>query len=383
MNMQASKSPKGQQSARGPGRWFHLAGVTLAGIAVVGALSLASLRRRAEARETQARDAVLAAGPRVLAATAQSAPPTRMLMLQGDVRALRQATIYAKVSGYLKSIRVERGDLVAHNDILGLIESPESEQQELSARAELLLRNRTERRVRSLIPSGVLSAQDLDNASSGLSAARAEAARIHALRGYEVLRAPFAGRVTARYVNPGAMLPAATGATQSAQPVLDIADTSRVRIFVYPGALDAPLIHEGNAVTFWTDADPARKRAAKVTHITHALDPRTRTMLAEIDVDNEDGSLDPGSYAHVQITVPTIGGVVMPADALTLRGGKPYVAMIVDHRATFRLIEVGDDDGKSVRVVSGLAVGDQVVVHPSDDVLEGAMLQVGAPKDGK
>lgn len=366
-----------------PGLFLHVAGVVLLGAAAVTAFSMASSRRHAEARELKARAAAVQAGVKVMVAKTRSALPTRSLVLQGDVRGFRQATVYAKVSGYLKTLRVDRGDLVQANDILGIIESPETAQQEFSARAELLLRKQTERRVRNLVPSGVVSQQDLDNASGGLAVARAEADRIRALRGYEVLRAPFAGRVTARYVDPGSLLSAATGATQSAQPVLDLADTGRVRIFIYPGQLDAARVHEGDKVTFWTDAEPARRRADHIQRTAYALDPRTRTMLAEIDVDNRDQSLHPGSSVHVELTVPSPGGVTVPAEALVLHGGKAQAAVVRAARIHFTPIEVADDDGKVVRVSSGLALGDEVVLHPSDDIVEGGQVIAIAGKEEK
>jgi RND family efflux transporter MFP subunit len=370
-----------QTSTKARGRYLHAAGLMLLGVAGATALSLASARRHAEANEARARAAAQQKGQTVIVTRARRAPPTRSVVLQGDVRAFRQATLYAKVSGYLKDLRVDRGDPVRESDVLAVIESPETAQQELSARAELLLRQRTEKRARALAPSGVVSQQELDNAAGGLAVARAETARIRALRGYELLRAPFAGRITARYVDPGALLSAATGATQSAQPVLEVADTRRVRVFIYPGQLDAAGIREGDAVTFWTDAEPARKRQAQLVRTTHALEPRTRTMLAEFDVDNQDESLHPGSFVHAQITVPAAGGVVVPADTLVIHGGTPHAAVVQKSRVHFTPIEVVDDDGKAVRVSAGLAVGDEVILHPSDDVMEGGTVHAITRKE--
>ncbi len=371
-----------EESHPAAGRVLHAAGVLFLTAAAVAAVALWSGRRHAEATEARARADELRQGPRVVVAAARRAPQTRSFVLQGDVRAFRQATLYAKVSGYLKNIRVERGDIVRPGEVLGVIESPETAQQELSAHAELLLREQTAHRVRALVPSGVVSQQEMDNAVGGLAVARAESARIRALRGYEVLRAPFAGRVTARYVDPGALLSAATGATQSAQPVLELSDTSHVRIFIYPGQLDAPRVHEHDRVTFFTDAEPARHRPAEIVRTTYALDPRTRTMLAEIDVDNQDQSLQPGSYVHVQLTVPAGGGVVVPADALLIKSGKPHAAVVQKAHVHFTPVEVTDDDGLMVRLSSGIAEGDPVILHPGDDVVEGGLVVAVERKEG-
>jgi RND family efflux transporter MFP subunit len=372
-----------QESRSCRGRLLHAAGLLFLTTTAVATVGMSHGRHQAEATEARVRADALRQGTRVVVAAARRAPATRSFVLQGDVRAFRQATVYAKVSGYLRNLRVERGDAVRAGDILGVIESPESVQQELSARAELALREKTENRVRALAPSGVVSQQEMDDATSGLAVARAESARIRALRGYEVLRAPFSGRITARYVDPGALLSAATAATQSAQPVLELADTRRVRIFVYPGQLDAPHVHEHDRVIFWTDAEPNRRRAAEILRTTNALDPRTRTMLAEIDVENRDQSLQPGSYVHVELSVPAAGGVVVPADALLIKGGKPHAAVVAQQHVHFTPVEVVDDDGTAVRISSGLAEGEPVVLHPSDDVIEGGKVVAVVRREDK
>ena len=260
--------------------------------------------------------------------------------------------------------------------MIGILESPETMQQELSAKANLTLRERTEERYRNLATRGVVSQQDLDTAVGGLDVARAEVARVGALRGYEIVRAPFEGRITARYVDEGALLSAATNATASAQPVVDVAQLTKVRIFAYPGQIDAARINEGDDVTLWTDAEPAKMRNEKVTRITHALDPRTRTMLVEVDVDNADEALRPGSYVNENHTVPASGAVAVPADAIALRGGMPFVAIAQSGKAHYVPVEVADDDGKTVRLARGVAIGDDVLVHPSDDIVEGVAVQL-------
>jgi multidrug efflux pump subunit AcrA (membrane-fusion protein) len=180
-------------------------------------------------------------------------------------------------------------------------------------------------------------------------------------------------------VDPGALLSAATGATQSAQPVVDITDLSRVRVFIYPGQQDAVRTHEGDKVTFWTDADPNKKREAQISRLTHALDPRTRTMLAEFDVDNAGDSIQPGSFVHVQLTLAGGAGSVVPADAIVLRGGKSFVAGVANGHARFVPVDVVDDDGKQVVISRGVGPGDVVILHPSDDVIDGGIVHVVDP----
>jgi RND family efflux transporter MFP subunit len=304
------------------------------------------------------------------------APPQRTLNLPGDVRAYRQATLYSKVSGYLKEIRVDRGDTVKANDILGVVAAPETDQQLSSLENGLTAKKQIAARLKALVPTGVASQQELDRAEADVHTAQADVDRLVAVRGFDVIRAPFDGTITARYADPGALMPAATGATQSAQPLVDIADESRVRIVVYLGQLDAPFVKDGDPCTVVRDADPSKPIVAKITRTAHALDPRTRTMWVEVELDNKERLFYPGLFVHVALTLAAAPGLIVPADAVFLRGGQPTVAVVADGRAKFTQIQIGDDDGKTVRVLGGLQAGESVALHVGDDVSDGGAVQV-------
>src|SRR5262249_9448856 len=154
--------------------------------------------------------------------------------------------LYAKVSGYLKVVRVEKGDHVKEGELLGVIESPETEHDVASKKADLAVKKLTDKRYKSLAESGIVSEQDRDRAAADVEIAAAELLRVSALRGYELIRAPFAGIITARYADPGALLQAATS-SQSALPLVDVTDSARLRIFVYLAQQDALFVHEGDA----------------------------------------------------------------------------------------------------------------------------------------
>jgi RND family efflux transporter MFP subunit len=363
--------------ARG-GFLYVLGAVLVAAIAVL-VFMLARARHDAAANERAERERAFAAGPPVLVATVAPAPPRRTLNLPGDVRAYRQATLYSKVSGYLKEIRVDRGDNVKQNDILGVVAAPETDRQLSSLENELAAKRAIAARLKALVPTGVASQQELDRAEADVHTVQAEVDRLVAVRGFDVIRAPFDGTITARYADPGALLPAATGATQSAQPLVDIADESRVRVVVYLGQLEAPFVKEGDACTVVRDADPTRPIPAKITRTARALDPRTRTMWVEVELDNHERLLFPGLFVHVEIAVAAPPGLVVPADAVFLRGGAPQVAVIAGGRARFVPVTLGDDDGKSVRVLAGLQAGDEVALHVGDDVSDGGAVQVVEP----
>ena len=247
--------------------------------------------RRRRARAACAR---LELGLEITVATATVAPATRTVVLPGDVRAWRLAVVYARVSGYLEDLEVDRGDRVAKDQLLGRLTTPETEYQLRPLEANLATKQIIANRLRPLVPKGLVSQQDLDAADADVQQAQSDVDRLRAFKGFEALRAPFAGIVTQRYVDVGALMPAPTGSTQSAQPLVDIADVSRVRVVVYVGQRDATGIHVGDRLSIVRDDDPTDPIAGEVSRIPVDLDLRTRTMWVEADVDNVDGRLYPG-----------------------------------------------------------------------------------------
>jgi RND family efflux transporter MFP subunit len=354
------------------------------GLGIAAAVTLVATRvvhGKADATSAEAaeRQQDVAAGPRVVVGKVRNLAPGRTLTLPGEVHAWREATLFAKVSGYVRRMLVDKGDVVREGQLLATLESPETDQQVLSAKASLATRRLIADRYDKLAPQGVVSQQELDQAAGNLLVGRADLARASALEGYEALRAPFDGMVTARFVDVGALLPAATGSTSGAQPVLQITDMNVVRIYVYPGQGDAQFVHDGMPVKLESDAHPGELLDAKVTRTSHALDPRTRTMLTEIDVDNKNRWVLPGVFVRVSMNLDTPASLVVPAEAVFLREGKAMVALVEDGHAHFAPIGAGDDDGKVVRVLSGLKEGQVVALHVGDEISDGAAVQPVAP----
>ena len=173
-------------------------------------------QRRGVARQRADRAQDVAAGPYLAVRTVGIAQGPREVALPGDVRAYQQTALYAKISGYLKVITVERGDRVKPGQILGILEAPDYINEVTSARSESELKMRTAERARNLVAEGIISQQERDNADTEKKVADANLLRLSALRGYDTIRAPFDGVITARYADQGSLLPAATGSTQSA-----------------------------------------------------------------------------------------------------------------------------------------------------------------------
>jgi RND family efflux transporter MFP subunit len=359
---------------------LHVVGLGLVLLAAAGVLWMNWHRHGALAKEGQLRRQSVAQGPYVRVSKVELAPAARAITVPGEVRAFQQATLYAKVSGYVTSIRVDKGDAVKRDQVLATVESPDVDHQVHAAEAELALRRQNEKRAQALVGPHVISDQELDQAITAVKTAEAALARAKAMREYESIRAPFSGVVTARYVDLGALLPAATGSTQSAQPVLDIADIDRLRIYVHLGQDVAPFVKEGDPAKITFDARPGETMEAKVTRITRALDPRTRTMLSEIDVDNPDHRLYPGAFVQVALSMAASPTPLVPAEALISQSDGLFVATVRDKKVHMVKVQTGIDDGKKVQVLTGLKGDEWVALNLSSSVADGAAIQPVEPQ---
>jgi RND family efflux transporter MFP subunit len=294
--------------------------------------------------------------------------------LPGDVRGFLQSTVYAKIAGYVKSVRVDKGDHVDEGQILGVLESPEIDQQVAAAEADVAVKRRTFERFQQLVKKDFVSVQEFETARAQYEVSLATVKQAKALRAYETLRAPFAGVVTARYVDPGALIPAATGSSESALPLVEIADLRRLRVLVFVQQDAAPFVHAGDEVTIRVDEQPDLCIAAPVSRCAQALDPRTRTMLCEIWLANQ-SRLYPGTFVHVTFHLAAPRTPVIDSGALVLRNHKPSVAVVRDGRIHFVPVRPGLDDGKTVQIVEGLQVGERIALAPPAELAENDIVQ--------
>jgi RND family efflux transporter MFP subunit len=370
-------------SAQPRPRALTIGTVILLFAAVLGVLGLAFSRRAAEAKERQQRAVAQDNGPVVRLAPVELSNAERTLGIPGEVRGWNQATLYSKVAGYVREVKVDKGSAVKKGQLLARLESPETDQQVLGARADLQLKTVQAERARKLRPQGFIAQQDLDNAESALAVAKATLQQLVATQSYEQVRAPFDGVVTARYVDPGALVAAGTASNQAVQPLFDVADMRTVRVQVYVGQDDASDIRPGVPVSISLPDDPGHPIDAKVTRTAQGLDARTRTMLVEVDVPNEPVRLYPGSYVNVKLRFPGRRTPLIPGEALAWRGDVVYVARLdTDNRVKFVRIQPGEDNGRQVQVLSGLQGGEQVVLNPSAELSDGDRVQPLAPRGG-
>ena len=337
--------------------------------------------------------------------TAQRKDLTRTITLPGTLVAFSEATLYGKVAGYVKSIHVDKGDTVRRGQTLAVLEAPEMvkevDQAEASfrearasldrAKGEADLQSATYKRyseVHGKDPDAV-SNQELDEyrsrsevadaevklAEARVETARANHGRLVALNEYASITAPFSGVVTGRYVDPGALIQAATSSTQG-QPVVTVQNLDTIRVYVSVPELDVPFVHIGTPASLTTAAYPRKVFKAAVTRFAEALEPSTRTMKTEIDLRNFQHVLRPGMYGDVTLEIEKLPNVlVIPDYALAVEGSKRLVWVVRDGTAHRVQVETGLDDGNQVEVRSGLKGGEQVVVAGKDGLAEGKAVQ--------
>jgi RND family efflux transporter MFP subunit len=375
--------PPGQLSPRGRRIAAIVAFLVVIAAAVV-VLVLRAQRRHVESAQRAELEARQSRGLRIAVTRVETTPTQRTITLPGDVHGYEQTTLYAKLAGYVREVRVERGQRVSRGQVLATIESPESAKDVSSALHDAQITKVNADRASRLAPSGVVAIQDAQNAVAAARIAQANLGRAQAVLDYTVVRAPFDGVITARYVDSGALLPAATGSTQSALPIVDVADVDTLRIFIYVGQDVAPFVRPGDAVTLWQAELPAVRIPAAVRFTTGALDPRTRTMQVEIDLDNRKWGLLPGTFANADLRIAEPAVPLIPDAAIVIRDARTMVATVIDGRVHYVPVDLGYNDGIRVRVLQGVRGGEMIGLDVPVRVQEGEAVQIAeaAPQHG-
>ena len=204
----------------------------------------------------------------------------------------------------MDKIYVDKGDKVSKDQLLATVTNPEIDQQYAAALADLSNKKKILERDQKLVVKNFISQEEADLSQTSVTLAEATLRSITEQQQYKSLRAPFAGTVTARYADPGALIQNAINSQTSAQPVVTISQLDRLRIYVYAEQKDAAFLKVGYAVDITLTENPDVHIKASVTRIAGELDEHTRMMTVEIDVDNKDQKIIPGSYVQVHITGP-------------------------------------------------------------------------------
>jgi membrane fusion protein, multidrug efflux system len=357
-------------------RRLFMSGIGFVVLAFVLLLVLFVNRRVYLMNETRDRLIAVNAGPEVSVIAAKRSPGERLISLTGDAQPYASVTLYAKVSGYLKKIMVDKGDRVNAGQVLAVIESPELDRQYDSAVVDAKDKRRDAARENTLVGKNLVSQQDADHAEAAALESEANAEALRVQKEYEILSAPFRSIVTARFADPGALVQSAANSQTTALPVLSLSQTDKLRVYVYLAQKDAAFVRVGNHAEISDSSRPNVKLAASITRISGELDPKTRTLLAELDVDNKQGLILAGSFVQVSLKLKTAPAVEIPADALLMKGEQAYVAVVsADSKVQFRPVVMADSDGKTVRLSSGLTEGERVIRSPGFAISDNEQVQ--------
>jgi RND family efflux transporter MFP subunit len=358
---------------------MYVAGVGAVLLALAGVVTTAVSKTASAEREGAVRRDEQAKGPRVRLTPAKMSAPIRRIELQGEARPFASVTLYAKVSGYLRQIRVDKGDKVKPGQVVAVIESPEIDRQYDAAVADANYKRANAKRAAALASPGIVSAAEADSQVGQAQVAEAQVASLAQQKSYEVLRAPFAGTVTARYADPGALVQAAVGAQTGALPLVTISTPERLRTYVYVDQRDAAYAKVGDRVEITLPDRGEVHIQGTVARRADELDARTRMMLVEVDVDNRDGVIVPGSFVTVALTMAVPPLVEIPVEGLVMRAKQAFVPIVTGDVVHYRPVVVADDDGATVRLRSGIKSGELVALNLNDNVADGARVQPVAP----
>jgi RND family efflux transporter MFP subunit len=316
------------------------------------------------------------------------------LDLPGRLEAYSQAQIYARVSGYLKSWKVDIGTPVKSGDLLAEIDAPDLDQQIMqaqaafaSAQATLTLSKATLQRGQTLIPSGAISKADLDqrvadssNREGLANAARADLERLRVLEQYKRITAPFDGLVTTRNTDTGALI----NAGSAGAPLFVVSDTKRLRLYVNVPQNFVPSIQIGTKAKIIVPEYPGRSFPATVQASAQAVDIASGTTRMLLVVDNAAGQLMTGDFANVSFELPHPEVAInVPASALIFNQSGLFVATVgSDNRILLKPITIARDLGKAVEIGSGITADDRVIESPPDGIAQGDKVRIAGAGGG-
>jgi RND family efflux transporter MFP subunit len=343
----------------------------------------------------------------VAVALVQRRPVVNSLTLSGAFRPYQEVDVHSKVAGFIRKIYVDVGDHVKAGQVLAILEVPELSAQVAGAKADIQRYQDAVRRSKSEIQRaestytayhaaysrlkqasesrpGLIAEQELDDSmakdreteaqtesaraslaesQSQLLSARADFDRLTALEAYSHITAPFAGVVTKRYADTGALIQAGTASETQSMPVVQLAEWSKLRLVVPVPESAVSQLQLGSAVQVHVSA-MNRDFEGRVARFADALNDETRTMHTEIDVANSDGTLKEGMYAEAKITLKQQNNALtIPIQALE-RNNSGGTVLIVDPqgRVEERQVKLGAESSDRVEILAGLVENDQVVI---------------------
>jgi RND family efflux transporter MFP subunit len=301
----------------------------------------------------------------------------RRVVLPATVRADLEVTLYAKVTGYLKEINKDRGDKVKAGELVALLEIPEMISEIAHAKASYELEDATLRRLEAIrkVEKTAVTDQDLDLARAKRDMAKASLKKLETLHEYTEIRAPFAGTVTERFVDPGAFI--------QQGKIVSIVDTSKVRVLVDVPESEVRFAAVGTETEVEFDALPGRKYSAAISRCADSLDPVMRTMRVEVDVKNAGAAIYPGMFARAAFGVDRHPqALVIPTSAVTFQQDKASVYVDVGGRAKKTPVTLGTEVSAGYEVLKGLSGGESVILPEGKAIADGMPVHPEASSEG-
>jgi RND family efflux transporter MFP subunit len=403
------QAPESIPAKRQPRKMPRL--LSLGAVALVIAVAIEGVWHRQLQEKAVAAWTDAAAIPAVDIVYPTKGAPGQQTVLPGDIHAWYEAPLYARVNGYLKSWYFDFGAQVKKGQVLAEIDTPEIDAQLTAAKAKLnaasaavkvrdaeaQFAKTTYERWRDS-PRGVVSVQEqeakqadyesgmarLNAAKADMAMAQADVDRLESLEGFKQVVAPFDGVVTARETDIGALINA--GSNGTARELFSVADTHKVRIYVKVPQRLAGNIHPGLTAELRLPQYPGKVFTAKATTTSRSVNTSSRTLLVELQADNPDGLLQPGTYVEAQLNLPSDPStLLMPASAILFRQDGLEVAVIGDDdKVTLKKISLARNLGVQVEVTGGLVPTDRIVDSPPDSLGSGDVVRIaGHPAPGK
>lgn len=387
----SSRPPK-----KGGAGWFWLIAL---GLLIVAALlaALGVYHQHGKSQDRQQTGQAVQAGAKLVHVVKPTkSPPAFEFTLPGSAEALTTATLYARVNGYLKARYADIGDRVQEGQLLAEIDAPDIEAQLSQTRAQLEQNHAaadiakvTFERQKRLVDQKVVSRQDYDQAEANyhqafanVKASEAAVQNLAVQQNFTRIVAPFAGVVTTRNLNDGALISSGSGTT--APSIFTVAQIDTLRVFIFVPQAYAPSVKPDQEVGITLPEYPGRLFKGKVTRTADSLDVTARTERVEIQLPSENGALLPGMYLAVKFRVEqATPALIVPADTVDIRKEGPRVALVKDDKIAYRDITLGRDLGKNIEVVTGVTEADQLVVNPTPELVNGAPVTIAKEDDKK
>ena len=362
----------------------------VAAAAILGALALAGYLSRHHDDQVLAADTVKFAAPTVEIEQAKEAPPVDTFVLPGNVTAYTDSPIYARTDGYLTHWYYDIGARVTKGALLAVIATPELDEQVTQAEADLATAETNQKnaqvqaeRYKGLVTSDAVSKFDTDTyvtqaaaADTAVKSAQANVQRLKELQSFEKIYAPFDGVVTARNVDTGQLISQGAGVELFHMQALET-----LRVYANVPQVYSAVVRRGAKIQLTFPEYPGKSFEGTLVRTADAIDPTSRTLLVEIDVDNRDGKLMPGSLAQVHFKTPQIAPTyIVPTAALIFRRQGLQIGTVIETKdgtvAHLIPITIGQDDGATAQVVSGLTASDKIIQDPPDSIIEGEKVTV-------